>query len=199
MPLTVITPASLSAPVDTFLAILKGRLDIPPEETFKDAELRDHIRDAIAMVENETWRTLFDTTYKLTVPGQVLIHLPRPPYDSITHVKYYDEDDTLTTLSGTTDYYYNLDLQPGFVSWRDGIILSFTDDEQLGLFPVEVTYKAGYGTAVSDLPVELKEAVVITAYAKYLYPSECTGLIPKAARQRCLHHIFRDDRVLEWM
>jgi uncharacterized phiE125 gp8 family phage protein len=193
MPLEVTIAPSLSVPVNAFLALLKVRLDIPAEETYKDEELRDRIRDAIEMVEADTWRPLFSTTFKLTLPELYPTFLPKPPVQSIVSVKYYNEDGDLTTLDPTTDYFYDIKSEPAFLDYKDGLSVTF---EEYRVLPVEIVFTAGYGSSVDSLPKLLKEAVIVTAYAMYQYPEGCTGGLPKAAAMRCLQHRFRDQRIV---
>jgi uncharacterized phiE125 gp8 family phage protein len=192
MPLTVVTAADIATPVGKFLEALKSRLDIPQEDTYKDVELRDRIKDAIELVEADLWRPLFTTQYKLTVPGQMPVFIPRCPVQSIDSVKYYDDDNTLTTVD-TDLYWYELNSEPAFLDYVDAVSFTFYE---YSVYPVEITFTAGYGDDVDSLPQNIREAVIVTAYSAFQYPDSCHGGLPKPAVARCMQHRFRDERAI---
>lgn len=76
-----------------------------------DEMLQDLIEDAREYVERSVWGgvALLTQTWDLTLPrfpcGAESLPLPRPPLQSLTHVKYFDGNNQLTTLyesTGTT-------------------------------------------------------------------------------------------------
>jgi uncharacterized phiE125 gp8 family phage protein len=88
-----------------------------------------------------------------------VIYLPRPPLISIDHVKTYDADSTATTIAASTYYVDNLAPIPRIIlksgnTWTNLLRVANA---------IEVTYKAGYGTAASSVPVPIKQAIITMA------------------------------------
>jgi uncharacterized phiE125 gp8 family phage protein len=91
------------------------------------------------------------------------IALPFPPIISITHVKYRNTDNTLTTVD-TSVYRLMADhfapmlvLQPN-KSWPTDVILDY--------YPIEITYQCGYGSS-PVVPSALKSAVKLLVGEMY--------------------------------
>tara|TARA_R100000329_G_scaffold146013_1_gene132144 strand:+ start:250 stop:927 length:678 start_codon:yes stop_codon:yes gene_type:complete len=90
------------------------------------------------------------------------IILPESPVASITHVKYYDDDDTATTYAATKYYLDNAAVPAKFVlrqgeSYPTGLRVANA---------LEIRYVAGYG-ASSAVPQDIKLACL--SYAANLY------------------------------
>jgi uncharacterized phiE125 gp8 family phage protein len=84
-----------------------------------------------------------------------LVRFDRNPVTAVSHVKYYDADDTLTTVS-TSDYRLHL-------SSEAAAVLEFDADFTLPTLSdrsdaVIVTYTAGYAT-LADVPHRAKAAI----------------------------------------
>ena len=100
------------------------------------------------------------TAPDLRFPRRKIV-LPRSPVASITHVKYYAEDDTATTWA-TSNYRLDNASVPAQFVLREGI--NFPDGlrDTNGL---EIQYVAGYGNS-SSIPMQIKQACL--HYAAYL-------------------------------
>ena len=84
--------------------------------------------------------------------------LYKSPVSAITHVKYYDTDDHLTTLAASN---YILDdvSKPA----RIGLAVDATlPDLADRINAVHVKYTVGYGAASTDVPDGIKQAVLLT-------------------------------------
>jgi uncharacterized phiE125 gp8 family phage protein len=87
----------------------------------EDSYILDVISAARAYVENEIGETLHSATYNYYMDEFESddIELPRPPLQSVTHVKYYDSDNTLQTLVEGTDYRVDSNKIPGVIEVID--------------------------------------------------------------------------------
>ena len=84
--------------------------------------------------------------------------LYKSPVISITHVKYYDTNDTLQTLASSNYILDNIS-QPARIGISvDGTLPNLADR----INAVEVKYSVGYGELSSDVPEGIKQAVLIT-------------------------------------
>jgi uncharacterized phiE125 gp8 family phage protein len=127
-----------------------------------DTTLQELIQAATNAVQNDLGRCLIETTYTLYLdrwPGRE-IQLPYPPLISVSHIKYYgDATETLDTFSSGS-YTVSTGGDPGVIwlnedkDWPD-----LMDRPQ----PIEVKFKAGYGTDTDDVPGAIQAAVVMTA------------------------------------
>ena len=100
------------------------------------------------------------TGYDANFPRKSII-LPKSPVSSISHVKYYADDDTATTWA-STNYFLDTASMPSMFTLRKGITYPTGLRLTNGL---EIKYVAGYG-ASGDVPQQIKQACL--AYASYL-------------------------------
>lgn len=130
-------------------------------QTDEDADLSAKITTARRICEAWQGRAYIDRTYELTLdawPECDYLALPMPPLDSITSIVYVDSAGTSTTWSATE---YQVDAA-GFVgriapaygySWPSFTPRTFN--------AITITYKAGYGPLASDVPSEIKSAILL--------------------------------------
>lgn len=165
MPLTLVTPA-VAEPVtldevkahlrigfdhdDDLLLSMIGRATgflrknnslVTVRETWKQSFRASSVRDAGAWLPLALW-----------------------PASSISSVKYYDADDTLTTVSSGDYYAAGLTMNPPCVvpksgGWGWGLSASHP-------LPIEVTYVAGFGDA-GDVPQMVKDIVTLLVTHAY--------------------------------
>jgi uncharacterized phiE125 gp8 family phage protein len=99
--------------------------------------------------ENVTGLALAPQTIQAYPTGWGLWRLPRPPIISVTSIKYYDEDNTVSTMAATD---YQLDTVDGLV-----LILEEPSTVLRELNPIVIEYKAGYTT----LPMLIRQAMLL--------------------------------------
>jgi hypothetical protein len=153
------------------------------------------ITSARQQAEAYTQRRFISQTWKLTAdflgepfpdsvpPGWLLrteeylaLRLAKGPWQSITHMKTYNIDNTLSTVDAAT---YTLDAANGRVLLNSGY--SWPDNLR-DYAAVEVTFVAGYGAAASDVPQAIRTAILMHATAMYEnrcadMPTSCTNLL----------------------
>jgi len=158
----------LQATSKTEIATVTGLYERAREhlKLFDDSQMDEVIMYLEAAVDDaETYmsRPIFDITYVYTLPGfpGTRLSLPRAQVKSVSSVAYYDESGAQQTLS--TDY-YRANLADDLVST---ITLkenySWPDTDNYNPESVEVTFTAGYGTAMQNVPGLLLTGIILYA------------------------------------
>lgn len=96
--------------------------------------------------------------------GGDTIHLPLPPLQSVTHVKYYDTAGTLQTYS-SANYTVDTDSEPGRIVLGESAPWPSTDDRPNA---VNIRYVAGYGTR-EDIPEPIRMGLKLMVEGMYSY------------------------------
>lgn len=130
-------------PVTTSEAKSHLRIDIADDDTL----ISGYITAARLMVEDamrvklitQTWDFLLDKW-----PGSGCIKLPYPPLQSVTSIKYYDEDDTEYTFS-TSSYRVSTKSFPGRIVLRDSAAWPSTTLREVEGIAIRAV--VGYGSA----------------------------------------------------
>lgn len=179
MGLSIVTHPTVE-PVTT--AELKKQLEIANSDTAHDAHLERLIKGARRVAERETRKSLITQTWKLTGPefpyGTFNLWLPRPPLQSVTHVKYYDWSGVQQTWS-SDEYLVITTTTPGRVDLHPDYTWPTTQASRDNA--VEIQYVAGYGGDTDDVPEELRQA--IQALAAYWFEVRTTMEIPDLTLQ----------------
>lgn len=175
-------PARL--PVD--LNELRAHLRLDDSQTVEDAILSAALRSAAESCENFTGRALVTQTWTLfrdawpsgdcdavlregwhegaleTSSSRALaLILPKPPLQSVAHVKTFAEDDT-EALWPASDYFVDTAGIPGRVIARAGQAFPVPGRVANG---IEVRFVAGYGDTPGDVPARLRQGIVqLAAY-----------------------------------
>ena len=84
--------------------------------------------------------------------------LYKSPVSSITHIKYYDKNDSLQTLAAS-NYILDDTYEPARIGIAvDGELPNVADR----INAVQVKYTVGYGTASTDVPEGIRTAIILT-------------------------------------
>lgn len=119
-----------------------------------------YLNSAIALVEQILQRKLISQTWKMFLdswPGQIKVLFG--DLQSVTHIKYTDTDETETTFADTN---YDVDVNsiPGRILLKEAktwptVTLNATN-------PVEIQFVTGYGDASTDIPPDIRGAILLT-------------------------------------
>ena len=145
------------------LAEAKRQLFLSESDTSQDAELTSRIQAAREQWEHDTDGVLFTRTLSVTSEqfGGGQIKLDSRPVTSITHIKYYDPSDVLTTFASSK---YSFDAAEGAIelNWAESWpVTSIRWDA------IKITFVAGYAT-VATIPAIAKQAMLLlVAYYHY--------------------------------
>lgn len=166
MALQLVT-APAAEPLTTAEALAHLRIDSSDQDTYVDSL----VKAARMYCEEQTGRALIHQTWRLYLDrfpcaygsvgpewdvDRVAIRLPRPPFSSLTTLKYIASTGTLTTLTVDTDYTVSAYLEPARIVPAYG---AFWPTPRLTVDAVQATYVAGYGTAGSSVPEPIREAM----------------------------------------
>jgi len=101
----------------------------------------------------QTWEKALDD-----FPAADTIQIPIAPLQSVTSVKYYDTDETESTLS---DSYYYVDTykDPGRIVLQYGY--SWPSDVLRPANGVIIRYVCGYGDNATDVPESIRQAILL--------------------------------------
>jgi uncharacterized phiE125 gp8 family phage protein len=130
------------------------KLDARIDTSALDAPIDMLITAARKVAENRTGRSFITQTWE-----QVLDKFPAKeieigmlPIQSVTSVKYYDSAGVLQTMS-TADYTLDVDTLPGWLLPAFGVSWPSTHDVAQAVI---IRFVAGYGSAATDVPAEIK-------------------------------------------
>ena len=88
------------------------------------------------------------------------IFLPFPPLQSVTHIKFFDDQDVATTLA-TTEFqvstYKGLNANNGRITFKDGVALP---TPSRNADAVEIQFIAGYGDNPEDMPYAIRQGIL---------------------------------------
>lgn len=160
MSLTLVTaPAEFA--VNPYRVKEHLRLDPQPQD---DMLIEEFIEVAIARLDGRDGllgRCLITQTWKSTLgffPSQIVV--PLPPCQSIDSITYIDKDDVEQTLP-TADYQvFKLNSSgPALITPATG--KSFPSTKSDHLEAVVVTFTAGYGDGIADIPQPIRQALAM--------------------------------------
>lgn len=142
------------------------RIDLNDE----NALLQSYLAAAVEQAEGLSWRALLTQTLEYAVdvwPADGILKLPRPPLQSVTSVKYYDEDGTEHSW---TDFRVNARSEPGTIYFND--VPNDSLDPAGGA--IVVRYIAGY-TSPELVPNTIVQGILMTVGHWYENREATTG------------------------
>jgi len=147
--------SEVTAPSVEPIALSEAKAFLRIDHSSQDTLISELITAARQRVENDTGRSLINTTWDLwfdAFPTARAITVARLPLVSITHVKSYDDDDTEATFASSE---YLVDTVQGRVALNDS--KDWPDDLRQFNSGV-IRFVAGFGTASTDVPQPLRLA-----------------------------------------
>lgn len=166
------------------LSLVKSHLRITGENSCEDELIRTYIDTAILCFEALTKRVLITTTFKTYRDiWERSYELRKSPFQSVESVQYYDTDNVLQTLDSSN--YYTTD-ESGYsqlIFNNDASLPTLKDRKQA----IEITFKAGYGDSVDNVPTDVKTALLQHVAQMYDNRGDCEGdccenLLPPTAK-----------------
>ena len=150
---------SFTASTTAILTTAEAKLHLKVDSVIEDTYIDDLVQAATESAQVFTNRFFISTT--LTQHGDKWCDLSvlfKSPVSSTLHIKYYDSDNTIQTLSPsvyTTDLTHN----PARVGLSPNQSFPALADR---ISAVECKYIVGYGSAASSVPTAIKQAVLLT-------------------------------------
>lgn len=172
--ITVIQTEPTVEPITT--AEAKTHLRI--EHSNHDTIIAGYIKAARLLIEARLHRVLVEQTWKAYYQGwpNKYFEIPYPPLQSVTHIKYTDTDDDVTTWS-SDEYEVDTDSEPGRVllaynyTWPNASLHPKN--------PIEIQFVAGYdddGGSPADyranIPQNIKDAMKVQVEILYDRPND---------------------------
>lgn len=176
MQLTLVTP-----PASAIVSLAEAKTHLRVEHDVENDYLPTLVATAEALIAGRdgwTGRALTEQTWKLELEGFPIgdcIRLPFPPLQSVTHVKYYDENNAQQTFSAAKYAVHTTDT-PGQVKLlaTQGWPSAYSRRDA-----VEVQFVCGYAT----VPAPIKHAVLIVLAALYRNRGDEGFEMPAAVRR----------------
>ncbi len=157
MGLTLVTPPSEDA-VSPYRIFEHLRLDAQPQD---EAIFEDYLEVAIARLDGRNGllgRCLITQVWKLTLPWfPPEIVVPLPPLQSVDQIVYIDDDGNEQTLDSSGYAVYGTD--PATIKPAHGT--SFPSTRLTHLEAVSITFTAGYGDSMADVPQPIRQAIAM--------------------------------------
>lgn len=150
---------SFTASTTAILTTAEAKLHLKVDSVIEDTYIDDLVQAATESAQVFTNRFFISTT--ITQHGDKWCDLSvlfKSPVSSTLHIKYYDSDNTIQTLSPsvyTTDLTHN----PARVGLSPNQSFPALADR---ISAVECKYIVGYGSAASSVPTAIKQAVLLT-------------------------------------
>ena len=150
----VITAAT-SYPV----SLTEAKSHLKVDTTADDTYITSIIKAATQLSEEYTNRFFIDTVIEQTCSDFAQLQtLFKSKVSAVAHVKYYDSDNSLQTLSATI-YDTQLKYEPSQIQLADD--KSFPEITKRN-DAVVARYTVGYGASASDVPEIIKQAILLT-------------------------------------
>ena len=194
LPLRVtLTTAAAELPVT--LDEVKAQLNLADDVIADDALVMGYARSATDQAETFTGRVLITQTWTafwdawpvvrrddeplgegwhvgpdtlLDSPGRFL-ELPKPPLQSVVHVKTYDDSDVATTFAAS-NYFVDVASVPGRIALRKSVSAPTITRTANGL---EIQFVAGYGDNFADVPQSIRDGILQLAAFLYENRGDC--------------------------
>jgi uncharacterized phiE125 gp8 family phage protein len=160
---------------------------------------RIYIPAARRQLEAELGRPFINTTYEYgldSFPGQLMpILLPRNPVQSVTSITYIDTDGVEQTMD-TSRYVLDLSSEPARVKPAYSEFWPSIRERTSGQ-TVKVTFVAGYGSAASDVPPGIKQAMLLLIGHYYYHREAVTPMnakvLPRSVDNLIAAHRYGDE------
>lgn len=187
---TLTGPGLLHPPVIEPVSLAETKLHLYVDDTDHDTMIASMIKAAREHVETITRRALLTQTWQYCLsawPDMAYFKLPLGCLQSVTSVKWKDEDGTETTLVAGTDYivqtngeYIGMIVLPSGVSWPSGTLYPAN--------PITIEYVCGWTTA-ELVPYAIKAACLLIIADLYQMRGEPVigqSVVENKAAQRLL-------------
>jgi uncharacterized phiE125 gp8 family phage protein len=149
----------VTAPAALPVSVAEAKTHMRVTGTADDTIIALYLNAAIALAEQYLQRKLITQTWKMYLdlwPSIINVHFG--DLQSVTHVKYFDIDDTEATYSSAS-YYVDTVSIPGRILRKSGYAwpsVALRVDN-----PIEIQFITGYGDDSTDVPDDIRSAVLM--------------------------------------
>jgi uncharacterized phiE125 gp8 family phage protein len=165
MQLSLKTPPATSP-----VSVAEAKAHLRVEHSLDDAYIEACINAALERIDGRNgWlrRALINRTYELFLPWFPVarcIALPLPPLQSVTSIKYQDDNDVEQTFSASR-YQVIKNEDEGYIYLKTGESWPGNTFERPDA--VKIEFVAGYGATAADVPQNIRQAILIEVGALY--------------------------------
>lgn len=164
---------STNSPIDLEALKQHLRLKVDANDVYEleDSVLALLISAACEAYEYQTKTTLLTSTLKFSYTHfKRIIEMPRPPLQEINEVRYMDEKTGQWTVVNPANYFHiaTKTVNPGMIVFADDFVASPPVPDPQHPYPVELTYKAGFGDTTTDIPAAVRLALMNTIGTYYM-------------------------------
>jgi len=143
----------ISAPASLPVSMAEARIAVRADGTEMDTAIQVYLAGIVQHVQHYTGRSIINQTWRLTLDWfPDAIKLFNPPVVSVSWIKFYDSANVLQTLN-PTDYTVDTSSELGYIVPAPSKAWPTTFDK---INAVQVQYTAGYGSADTDTPDDIK-------------------------------------------
>lgn len=170
-----------SAPAVEPISLAETKTFLRVDETADNALISALMGAARVMAEHYTRRVFITQSWVLyqdAAPIENYIEIPKAPLVGISSVVTYDDADAATTFA-SSNYYKDLITKPGRVVLRAGSSWPTVLRVANGFV---VNFVAGYGAAGSDVPADIRTAILMTVAHLYENRGDAATELPPVAR-----------------
>jgi len=193
----------VTAPSIEPITLTEAKAHLRVETTADDTLITSLILQARQMAETYTGITFIDTTWNVFIDDWPVIYneawwtgirelpidydnknsfieIPLSPLRSVTHIKTYDNADASTTIASTeyqVSSYAGVTPKKGRITLRDGATWPTFERNADG---IEIQFVSGYGTATTDIPETIRQALLIDI--AFRYENRGDGLLSENAK-----------------
>lgn len=187
----------ITAPAIEPVTIDEVKMHTHIDHNAEDDLIASWIKSGRELVESFQWRALITQTIELTLdafPACGAIFLPRPPLitvspatSAVLSVKYYDYANAETSWA-LTNFIVDQSAQPGRMCLAYGVFWPCVTLRSINA--IKIRYTAGYGAATTDVPGNVRDAIML--YCAYRNENR-SGESPVAPEQ--FYNLLRHDRI----
>lgn len=148
-------------PAEEPVSLAEAKSHLRVEVSDDDSYITSLIQVAREMAENILRRALITQTWKLVLdefPSGDEIELPLPPLQSVSSVKYTPNGSSQQTFDAG-NYIVDTASEPGRIVLKSD--KSWPGDTLEAAAGVEVTFVCGYGDAGADVPLSIRQAMLL--------------------------------------
>ena len=163
------------------------------ETDAEDVILRGFISAARIATEEYIGQALIQQTIRMLMEfwSGVEVELPKPPLISFDDVFTIDEDDTETSYS-SSNYYIITESTPGKLVLKQSVTSPINTDRNYGGFGI--TFKAGHGKDVSDVPRSIHDGIML--WAATIYATRVLDSKNPPPEAKAMLDLFRKSSVM---
>lgn len=167
----------ISPPAAEPVTLDEAKAHLKVDTADDDALIGTLIAAARSRAEWHTGRAFLTQSWKLSLdawPCAGGIEIPLPPLQAVTSITTYALNDTATVLDPSL-YQVDTASAPGRVALRFGVVPP-VDLRRINA--VEIAFTAGYGSAESDVPAPIREAILEFVANAYTNRGDTAGELP---------------------